>query len=172
MIYMVEHTIGMPDIEPEWNAWYAGYLKVLLAVPGIQATQRFRIAGSKPSRYMAVYTLTSGDVFESAIYKASGGGGNASARFRPAYQSWTRNLFDAPNGVPGVAMDQVLVTADRAAPGGKPFDWLTTVGLQKTTPFRGVAVMSVDEAARLSATLAGDITIYTPMTPRMSGAQH
>ncbi len=170
MIYIVEHTIGMPEIEPEWNKWYAGYLPVLLAVPGINSAQRFRIAGSAPSRYMAMYTIASADVFESAAYKAGGGGGSASARFRPGYQSWTRNLFEGAGEAPAVGMDQVLVTADRAAPDGEPYTWLATVGLHKTTPFRGLAVLSAAEAARVASAQPGRVNVYTPLTAQLRAA--
>ncbi len=169
MIYMVEHTIGMPEMEGDWNAWYSGYLKVLMKVPGFLTTQRFHIPGSRPSRYMAMYTVESGDVFESAAYKSGGGGGTASERFRPAYQSWRRNLF-ATSRVPAVAQDQVLVIADSASPGATPFEWWTTVGLHKTTPYRGVAVLSPDAAVSLVAGHS-NWTVYTPLTSQLVAGQ-
>ncbi len=158
----------MPEIENEWNNWYAGYLRILLAVPGIQTAQRFTVSASKPSKFMAMYTIDSGDVFESAPYKASGGGGNASARFRPGYQSWTRNLFESAGTAPAVAQDRVLVVADRATPGGAPFEWLPAVGLHKTTPFRGLAILTADEAAHFSDDAKGELIVYSPLTPQMS----
>ena len=167
MIYIVEHTIGMPEIEKEWNEWYGGYLKILLAVPGIQTTQRFVVAASKPSRYMAMYSITSGDVFDSDSYKKSGGGGNASARFRPAYQSWTRNLFESAGHAPAVAPDQTLLVADRALPGGAPFEWLRTVGLHQTTPYRGLAVLTRADAAHFLREAQGEFVAYIPLTPQL-----
>lgn len=171
MIYMVEHIIGMPALESEWNAWYAGYLKVLLAVPGFITAQRFKVCGSARSSYMAMYTVDSAAVFDSAAYRRGGGGGNASARFRPAYQSWQRNLFEGPARAPAVSQDQVLVAADRAAPAGAPFDWWIAVGLQKTTPYRGIAVMSAAEAARYAGAQDGSFMTYSPLTPQLSAAQ-
>ena len=76
-IYMVEHLFARPEWEAEWNAWYEGNLKVLLGVPGFRTGQRFRSAGVEP-RYMAMYTVDSPAVFDSAVYKAAGGGGTNS----------------------------------------------------------------------------------------------
>ena len=165
---MVEHTIGIPEIENEWNTWYTGCIRILLAVPGIQTAQRFTIAGSKPSKYMAIYSITSGDVFDSDTYKKSGGGGNASARFRPAYQSWTRNLFESAGQAPAVAQDRVLVVADRTKRGDAQFLWFPTVGLHQTTPFRGLAILTRDEAAHVPGEAAGEFVVYSPLTPQMS----
>ena len=170
MIYMVEITIGDPVVEIEWNAWYATYLKVLLGLPGFQTGQRFKIPGSSRAQYMAMYTVASPAVFESAQYKAAGGGGNASARFRPAYKDWRRNLFEAPGPAPNVPEGHVLLVADRPSPGGAPFDWLTTVGLHKTTPFRGLAVLPATESAGFASPDQGSLTLYAPITPQLSAA--
>ena len=98
MIYMVDHVFADPAVEPEWHAWYASYLRKLTAVPGIRSAQRFKALGCSPSRYLAMYTVDSADVYTSAAYRAMGGGGSQSARFHGAYRLWTRNLFTAVVG--------------------------------------------------------------------------
>ena len=98
MIYMVDHVFEDPATEPDWHAWYADYLRKLTAVPGIRSAQRFKALGCTPSRYLAMYTVDSAEVFTSEPYKAMGGGGSRSARFHPAYRLWTRNLFVAAAG--------------------------------------------------------------------------
>ena len=142
-IYMVEHLFSRPDWEKEWNAWYEGNLKVLLGVPGFLAGQRFRSTGAVP-RYLAMYTVDSPAVFESAVYKAAGGGGTNSQRFREAYEIWIRNLFDATQAIPNVMpQDYLLVedTADGNAPLKPGVQRMTCSGLHKTTPFRCLSVL-------------------------------
>ena len=95
MIYMVDHVYADPATEREWHEWYAGYLSKLLSVPGLRTAQRFKALAHTPSRYLAMYSIDSADVYDSEPYKRIGGGGSQSARFHPAYQLWTRNLFDA-----------------------------------------------------------------------------
>ena len=142
-IYMVEHLFSRPDWEAEWNAWYEGNLKVILGVLGFRTGQRFRNAGAAP-RYMAMYTVDSPDVFESAVYKAAGGGGTNSQRFREAYQIWIRNLFDTTQVIPNVAAHEFLLVEDVGGDGAplKPgIQRMRCVGLHKTTPFRCLSVL-------------------------------
>jgi hypothetical protein len=107
---MVEHTFSLPELEDEWNTWYSGNLRVLLSVPGIDSAQRFRVPGANPPRYMAMYTLSGPEVFDSTAYRNAGGGGANSVRFRPAYQVWVRNLFADIDAAPEVGADQCLLT--------------------------------------------------------------
>ena len=142
-IYMVEHLFSRPDWEAEWNAWYEGNLKVLLGVPGFLTGQRFRSAGAAP-RYMAMYTVDSPAVFDSAVYKAAGGGGSNSQRFREAYQIWIRNLFDTVQAIPNVGPRDYLLmedTSDGNTPLKPGVQRMTCSGLQRTTPFRCLSVL-------------------------------
>jgi len=112
MIYMVQHTFSLPELEDEWNTWYFAYLDMLLSLPGFHSAQRFRVPASKPPRYMAMYTVSGPEVFESAAYRDAGGGGTHSVRFRPAYQAWVRNLFADIEKAPQVQTGQCLVSVD------------------------------------------------------------
>ena len=140
---MVEHLFSRPEWEVEWNAWYEGNLKVLLGVPGFRTGQRFRNAGTAP-RYMAMYTVDSPDVFDSAAYKAAGGGGINSQRFREAYQIWIRNLFDTVQAIPNVGGQEFLLVED-ASDGNAPLNpgvqRMVCSGLHKTTPFRHLSLL-------------------------------
>ena len=141
-IYMVEHLFSRPDWEAEWNAWYEGNLKVLLSVPGFRTGPRFKRSDGTP-RYMAMYTVDRG-VFESDIYKNSGGGGTASRRFREAYKIWIRNLFDAAHAIPNIGPNEFLLvqdTTDNSAPLSAGVQRMTCVGLHQTTPFRCLSVV-------------------------------
>ena len=101
MIYMVDHVYADPATEEAWHEWYAGYLQKLVSVPGIHSAQRFKALDCVPSRYLAMYSIDSADVYTSEPYRKMGGGGSQSARFHHAYRLWTRNLFDAEYFVRG-----------------------------------------------------------------------
>lgn len=166
LIYMVEHTIALPHIEEEWSEWVTSYLRSLLEVPGIRTIQRFKVQGSKPARYLSMHNLASADVFESVPYKSRGGGGNASARFRPAYQSWTRNLFDAALPAPAVQSSEVLFVLDASSPRGPQYDWMPAVGLHMSTPFRGLAIAPANAVAASGKAELCAATLYTPLSPQ------
>jgi hypothetical protein len=165
-IYMVQHAFSNPEWEEEWNAWYAGNLKVLLGVPGFRTGQRFQALDGSPPRYMAVYTVDSPDVFESRAYKEAGGGGTNSQRFRPAYQVWIRNLFEGIDAAPAVGQHEYLVSIDSAAQKlelpGVPLTWLNSTGFHKTTPYRGIGVVEQGRMERVRNN--ADVTVYRPIT--------
>jgi hypothetical protein len=148
-IYMVEHLFARPEWEVEWNAWYEGNLKVLLGVPGFRSGQRFRSAAVEP-RYMAMYTVDSPAVFDSAVYKAAGGGGANSQRFREAYQIWIRNLFDSTQPIPNVEQQEYLLvedTVDASMPLKPGVQRMTCSGFHKTTPYRCLSVLQAPPQA-------------------------
>ena len=167
MIYVVDHVYNDPATEPAWHEWYAGYLQRLLSVPGIYSAQRFRAIGHAPPRYLAMYSIESGDVYSSEPYKNIGGGGSQSARFHHAYEVWTRNLFEGADRAPALKHDQRLLVWDRAhpeddGPFGSRVVWLHAVGLHKTTPYRALVVLESGEAAE--GMRAADSLLYEPFT--------
>ena len=186
MIYMVDHVYADPTTEHGWHEWYAGYLQKLVSVPGIHTAQRFKAVGCTPSRYLAMYSIESAEVYSSAAYKDIGGGGSQSARFHHAYQLWTRNLFDGASRAPIVGDGQRVLVFDReVSPHADPRTmsglpplsrtardegdmlsravWLKAVGLHMTTKYRAFVVLDVDEAATVP-TVPGSY-IYEPFTP-------
>ena len=181
MIYMVDHVYADPASEAQWHAWYSAYLQKLIAVPGIRSAQRFKALGCSPSRYLAMYTVDSGDVFTSEPYRRMGGGGSQSARFHGAYRLWTRNLFKAaaendPQAAvaiapPAVASGQHLLVFDREAIEtivelkAQP-TWLEAVGLHMTTKYRAFLVLDGDANA-LNASVKGSF-LYAPFTAVLS----
>ena len=178
MIYMVDHVFADPALEPAWHEWYAGYLKKLLSVPGIHTAQRFKALGCTPSRYLAMYSIESEDVYTSAAYKGIGGGGSQSARFHPAYRLWTRNLFEGAARAPALRAGQRVVVIDASSPTGPlPIPhpargeragliWLRAVGLHMTTPYRAFAVLDTGEPA---PEIPGSF-LYEPFTPPLSAS--
>ena len=167
MIYIVDHVYNDPATEPDWHAWYAGYLQRLLSVPGLSSAQRFKAVGRTPSRYLAMYSIESEAVYSSEAYRNIGGGGSQSARFHPAYESWTRNLFAGADRAPALSASERLLVWDRGAPQADvPFAsrvlWLHAVGLHRTTPYRAVLVLDQAEAA--SVTPPAGSFLYEPFT--------
>lgn len=170
MIYMVEHIFTQPNVEPAWNEWYTGYLCKLLSVPGFDSGQRFKAPGLTPSRYMAMYSVKSPEIYESQAYRNIGGGGSQSANFHAAYKLWNRNLFDGAAMAPTVGTGQWILTVDatsrdRSLPSAQQPLWLESVGLHKTTPFRALIVLDAD-AAKSTPRVEGGF-FYEPITPRM-----
>ena len=170
MIYMVDHIFTDPTQAPAWHAWYAGYLEKLLSVPGIHSTQRFTAIGETPSRFLAMYSIDSADVYTSEGYKKIGGGGSQSASFHPCYQLWTRNLFDGAVRAPVVREGQRVLAFDRDEHGAHDelgsFEpralWLKAVGLHMTTKYRTIVVLDAGEVAPDPA-VPGSF-IYEPFT--------
>lgn len=170
MIYMVDHVFTDPAQEPAWHDWYAGYLQKLLSVPGIHSTQRFKAIGHTPSRFLAMYSIDSADVYTSEGYKNIGGGGSQSARFHPCYQLWTRNLFAGASRAPVVGEGQRVLAFDREARGARGelgalearALWLNAVGLHMTTKYRAIIVLDAGEAEPNPSVLG--CCIYEPFT--------
>ena len=165
MIYMVDHVYTDPNTEPEWHAWYSGYLQKLLSVPGIHSAQRFKAVGHTPSRYLAMYSIDSADVYTSQGYKNIGGGGSQSARFHPHYQLWTRNLFEGAVSAPVVREGERVLVFDRAEKAAGQLEsrasWVRAVGLHMTTRYRAFIVLGAHDAA---PAVEGSF-IYEPFTP-------
>jgi hypothetical protein len=185
VIYMVDHVYADPTTEQAWHEWYAGYLQKLVSVPGIHTAQRFKALACTPSRYLAMYSIESADVYSSAAYKNIGGGGSQSVRFQHAYRLWTRNLFDGASRAPVVRDGQRVLVFDREVSphpnpritsGAPPLSgtmrgeadvlaravWLKAVGLHMTTRYRAFVVLGADEVASTPA-VPGSY-IYEPFT--------
>lgn len=168
-IYMVQHAFSRPEWEDEWNAWYAGNLKVLMAVPGFRTGQRFKAIDGSPPRYMAVYTVDSPAVFESERYRQAGGGGVNSQRFRPAYQVWIRNLFEGIETAPEIRDGKRLVCVDSGANDlkvpGVQLTWLESMGFHRSTPYRGIGIADGNQEQALRR--MEKVTLYRPITARL-----
>jgi RimJ/RimL family protein N-acetyltransferase len=169
MIFISESALIEPSRREEWDAWYRGHLAAMAAVPGVLSAQRFRALdpGAPPS--LAMYTVVSPAVFDSAVYLRTHGMGPWAGVVDETRHR--RNLFDGLDEAPEVGEGGVLLVADRAAPvSTQGVTWLRTVGLDRTTPYRGVAVLSdVAAARRLATSLDGTVGLYRPMTGRYAG---
>jgi hypothetical protein len=181
---MVDHVYDDAATESAWHDWYAGYLRKLVSVPGIDTAQRFRALDCSPPRYLAMYSVASADVYESEAYRNMGGGGSQSARFHDAYRLWTRNLFEGASRAPIVRDGQRVLVFDRdhraerdavLRPQDHPLcasrryveiasraTWLEAVGLHMTTRYRAFLVLEAGEDAS-TASVPGSY-LYEPFT--------
>jgi hypothetical protein len=84
--------------------------------------------------------------------------------------NWHRNLF-AMAHTPDVPMEaRLVVVEDGAAPAlldGVSVQWMEAVGLDRSVPRRGLAVLSPATAERLVG--LPDLRILRPLGPRLRG---
>jgi hypothetical protein len=171
MLYTVEIDFLSPEHEPEWNAWYHGNLPLLLAVPGFDTAQRFERAGRSGYRFLAAYTLTTLDAFEREEYRAIGGGGTASAKWKE-WISRRRNVQSGLDWMPEVTESgRVLLTERDPAEIDLPdviFIELETVALAKDPPHRHIAVTSAEAVERSAIAAVEGVAVYRPMAAQHS----
>ncbi|MGH8701515.1 MAG: hypothetical protein ACREVR_10145, partial [Burkholderiales bacterium] len=142
------------------------HLRIMLTVPGIASAQRFKTDSPGYSPSLALYTVASAEVFRNPYYLSVRGMGE----WLPLVpkQHYHRNLFDGLDTAPDVAEDSVLIVADRDRPAlgpqGITLTWLRTVGIDLSTPYRGIAVFK--RAAADSLAGVGGIGVYRPVTRR------
>jgi hypothetical protein len=171
MIYAVEMDFRNPAREADWHAWYLEHVTRLIRdVPGFRATQRFRALTATPSPWLALHDVASPGVFESAAYKASGGPAST-GEWKNEHTNWHRNLYAGVDATPAVAPDGHLILAESDAkvpPAlAGPITWLDGVGLDRSKPRRGIAVLAAGALGAHHFGHAG-LTIYRPITPRIA----
>ena len=165
MIFMSQSGITDPGREGDWDRWYVEHLDIMVSVPGVVSAQRFKTVtpGHPPS--LAMYSVASPSVFEDPYYQSIRGMGEWLALIDR--QHYRRNLFEGLDHAPKVPEDRVLLVADRHAPdddlAGIDWTWLQCVGIDRSIPYRGVAI--VDPAAARALTPTHSIALYRPSTP-------
>jgi hypothetical protein len=110
-----------------------------------------------------MYTVVSEDVFSDAVYLSVRGMGEW--REMIDREQYRRNLFDGLDEAASVDRDGALIVADRPAPvdldAVPSVTWLRAVGIDKSTPYRGIAVTSGDDLEGLAG--IPDLAIYRPL---------
>ena len=168
MIFISQSGITDNTREADWDRWYIEHLRVMATVPGIASAQRFKTdtPGFPPS--LAIYSVASPDVFNDPYYQSVRGMGEWLPLVDRRY--YRRDLFDGLDYAPQVAVNACMLVADRARAGGAiagiEFTWLKCVGLDRSTPYRGIAVIAAAELPALDATVA----VYRPVSPRVMPA--
>jgi hypothetical protein len=169
MIFNSQSGITDRARDADWALWYLDHLRIMATVPGVFSAQRFITAhyGHPPS--LAMYGVASADVFKGEYYQSVRGMGE----WLPLIdkQWYRRNLFDGLDVAPTVNDDQVLLVADRDAPDAAlaalPFTWLKVAGIDRSTPYRGIAVV----AKNAVPALAENVAIYTPASKRYANTE-
>jgi hypothetical protein len=174
MIFMSQSGITDPTQEPQWAQWYVEHLRIMRTVDGITSAERFqtKALGWPPS--LAMYSIRSPEVFVDPYYqKIRGMGPWLNLIDKRFYQ---RNLFEGAEQAnimaPEVPAGSVLVVTDQTQPAlglqeptfeGVTFTWLRAVGLDQSTPYRGICVMP--HARALDLPTRADVALYIPAQP-------
>ena len=168
MIFVSQSGLLDSSRAADWDVWYLEHLRLMASVPGISSAQRFKTDSPTSSPSLAIYSVVSADVFKDPYYLSVRGLGE----FLPLIDKrwYKRNLFEGLDHAPVVADDQVMLVADRQHAegniGGVAFTWLKCVGIDHSTPYRGLAVVAANRIPALDASVA----IYRPATKRMMPA--
>jgi RimJ/RimL family protein N-acetyltransferase len=166
MIFFSESGLIEPSRRPEWDEWYKGHLAAMASAPGVLSAQRFAALDPGVPPSLAMYTVTSPAVFTNETYLRVRGMGPWLGLVDETLHR--RNLFDGAEAAPIIPDGGVLAVADRAAP--ETLDgvmWLRAAGLDRTTPYRGLAVFPDTASARRA--LGGKAALYRPVTARYAG---
>ena len=166
MIFISQSGLSDPGRSAAWDAWYVEHLQIMMSVPAVSSAQRFLTDSPGYSPSLAMYTVPGPEVFTDPYYLSVRGMGEWSEFIDRRY--YHRNLFSGLDRAPPVGASQRLVVADRervdAALADLGLVWLKCVGIDHSTPLRGIAVL--DAAAAEKARLR-DLAVYRPVTEAM-----
>ena len=175
MIYITEMAFPNKSRLADWHAFYLLQIANLQTVPGFLASQRFEAVVDTISTYTTLHEIASPDVFESAIYRQRGGRAS-NGEWQVEMTNWHRNLYDGLDETPEVANDSYLLfvdekreIAERDIPllSGVRMHWLNLVGLDRTIPHRGIAVLRNAEPMLALAERDKRVHVYRPITEKI-----
>jgi hypothetical protein len=162
MIFMSQSGLTVPERRHEWDAWYVEHLRIMKTVAGVDSAQRFRTENENWSPSLAMYSIASPDVFQDPYYQKIRGMGEWLPLIDRRF--YIRNLFDGLDRAPEVSKQSVLLVTDQETPAsdlpGIRFMWLRAAGLDRSTPFRGIAVANGQVGDNLRG--IGEVAIYEP----------
>lgn len=165
MIYMVEMALIDLSRRVEWDAWYLSHMKLLISIPGIEATQRFESLGQHPSPFVALHQVTGPDVFTSDAYRAKAGP-TGTGEWRERMNNWHRNVLRGIDETPDVPESGALVVVEDGADAPLPLRWTEAIGLDRTVTRRGFAVVP-NLADAIGLLGRPGIRVCRPLTPRL-----
>lgn len=161
---MSQSAITEPSRERDWDEWYIDHLRIMVSVPGIGSAQRFKTSTPAYPRSLAMYSIASAGIFDDPYYQSVRGMGEWLQLIDRRY--YRRNLFDGLERAPAVNVGHLLLVADRDAPegdlAGVMWSWLECVGIDRSTRYRGIAVIHKDAAAGVAR--ASGVALYLPVT--------
>lgn len=175
MIYITENAFADPSRLKEWHAHYRRNIANLQTVPGFLASQRFEAIVDTRSNYCAVHDIASAEMFESEVY-ITRGGRQSNGDWQPLMTHWHRNLYEWSGETPEVAPTSYLLLIDEkcevaerelALPRNADITWLKLVGLDRTKPHRGIAIVDDPTDAIALAKADGRVKIFKPITEKI-----
>ena len=153
-----------PTREAAWGEWYFEHLRIMATVPGVFSAQRFLTTHPNHPRSLAMYGVADADVFKGEYYLSVRGMGEWLPLIDKRW--YRRNLFDGLARAPHVGDGEILLVADRDVPdvslAALNMTWLTVAGIDRSTPYRGIAVVKQSALASVPASVA----IYAPASQR------
>lgn len=165
MIFVSQSGLTDNTRAADWDAWYLDHLRLMASVPGISSAQRFKTDTPGFSPSLAIYSVTSAEVFKDPYYQSLRGLGEFLPLVDRRY--YKRNLFSGLDHAPQAGEGTVMLVADRDSAKGSiagiGFAWLKCEGIDHSTPYRGLAVIAAADLPALEATVA----VYRPASPRM-----
>lgn len=160
MIFMSQSGLTDPSRSVDWSAWYVEHLRIMRTVDGIDSAERFVTQAADWPPSLAMYTIRSPAVFDDPYYQKIRGMGSWLPLIDRRY--YRRNLFEGADRAPEVPEGSVLLVTDRASPdstlAGVAWTWLRSVGLDQSTPYRGIAVVTGQAASALHH--SGEFAVY------------
>ncbi|MGZ5228226.1 MAG: hypothetical protein ACXWCS_29055 [Burkholderiales bacterium] len=160
---MSQSGLNVTGRDQEWDRWYFDHLNIMVSVRGISSAQRFKTSTHGYSPSLAMYSIASADVFKDSYYLSVRGMGEWLTLIDKQY--YRRNLFAGLDNAPDVADSEVLIVADREQPDpvvdGILWTWLQCVGLDRSTNYRGVAVVPLEIADKVRSL---KVAAYRPVT--------
>jgi hypothetical protein len=175
LIYITENAFADPSRLQEWHAHYRRNIANLQTVPGFLASQRFESLVETVSNYCAVHDIAFAGMFESEVYKTRGGR-QSNGDWQPLMTHWHRNLYDWVGETPEVAPNSCLLLVDEkrevaereiALARSANITWLNLVGLDRTRPDRGIAVIDDPKEAIALAKSDKRVKIFKPITEKI-----
>ena len=163
MIFMSQSGLIDPTRNADWDVWYIEHLRIMASVQGIESAQRFKTTTPGYSPSLAMYSIESAAVFDDPYYLSIRGLGEFRALVDERY--YRRNLFAGLDLAPAVGPEQILLVWDVPKPRNDAdfeFAWLEAVAVDKSTPYRGIAVTGAQQAGRTAERFG--IARYVPAT--------
>lgn len=165
MIFMSQSGLLDRTREAEWDEWYVEHLRIMETVDGIHSARRYKSDSQGYPPSLAMYFVDSSAVFDDPYYQRIRGMGEWLPLIDRAF--YRRNLFEGLTAPPEVSADHVLWLVDRGVPDlvldDIGFTWLRSVGLDRSTAYRGIAVVPSGKDAALAH--GAGVAIYKPFTP-------
>jgi hypothetical protein len=180
-VYVVRCNFNDPAKEQAWNTWYSGpKIADMLKKPHFRTCQRFRRAEGKGRDYLALWTLSSQDAFQTREYTTDWG----FFEWERNVTNWSRDLFDAgatPEPTFAVSEDGKLhvvsfdgMTAEQARVASAQAEtgllWLPVIGLDRHTPLIGVRPLPGTAPGLIEAN-GGQAALYRPICPLQTAIQ-